>query len=288
MSNIAQLVWNGIAVGSLLAVAALGLTLIIGILDFLNIAYGEYLAVGAYISYAANTYLNLPLSVSVVLGTLSMGAVAVILDQLIFKHFRSRPGLTLLLVSIGVAFILRNLIRLVWGVEPKRFDTAIREAPLILGVRVLPEQVVAVVVGILALLAVYALLQKTMIGIQMRAASNNLDLARVRGVHTERLVLYLWIVTGIVAGLAGAIIGVQTQLAPTMGFSLLFPLFAAVVLGGVGDPTGAVVGGYVIGILQELSVAVIPASYKLGVGMVVLVVVVLFKPTGIFGGSHSE
>lgn len=288
MSNIAQLVWNGIAVGSLLAVAALGLTLIIGILDFLNIAYGEYLALGAYISYAVNAHIGLPLFASVMLGTASMGVIAVLLDQLIFKRFRSRPGLTLLLVSIGVAFILRNLIRLIWGVDPKRFDTVIREAPLIFGIRILPEQVVAVVVGVLALLAVYVLLQKTMIGIQMRAASNNLDLARVRGVDTERLVLYLWVVTGIVAGLAGAIIGVQTQLAPTMGFSLLFPLFAAVVLGGVGDPTGAVVGGYSIGILQELSVAVIPASYKLGVGMVVLVVVVLFKPTGLFGGGHKK
>jgi branched-subunit amino acid ABC-type transport system permease component len=288
MAGIAQLLWNGIAVGSLLSVAALGLTLIIGILNFLNIAYGEYLAIGAYISFTANTVLGLPVYVSVLFGTVAIGIGAVLIDLATFKHFRSRPSLTLLLVSIGLAFILRNLIRLIWGVGPKRFDTTIAEAPLVFGIRVLPEQVVAVVVGLTALLAVYLVLQRTLVGIAMRAASDNLDLARVRGVDTERLVYYLWIIAGLVAGLAGSLIGVQTQLTPTMGFGLLLPLFAAVVLGGVGKPIGAVAGGYTIGVLQELSVAVIPSTYKPGVGMAVLVLVLLFKPEGLLGGHISD
>jgi branched-subunit amino acid ABC-type transport system permease component len=191
-------------------------------------------------------------------------------------------------VSIGLAFILRHLIRLLWGLGPKRFDTTIAEAPLVFGIRVLPEQVVAVVVGLTALLAVYLVLQRTLVGIAMRAASDNLDLARVRGVDTERLVYYLWIIAGLVAGLAGSLIGVQTQLTPTMGFGLLLPLFAAVVLGGVGKPIGAVAGGYTIGVLQELSVAVIPSTYKPGVGMAVLVLVLLFKPEGLLGGHISD
>jgi branched-subunit amino acid ABC-type transport system permease component len=281
--DVIQLVWNGVAVGSMIAVAAVGLTLMIGILNFLNIAYAEYLTLGAYFAFAANTSLGVSVPTSVLLGTAGMAVGAVAVDKMTFEHFRSRHGLTLLVVSIGVSFVMRNAIQAVWGPGPKRFDTPIREAPLVFGVRMLPEQVASVAVGLLILAGVYFILRRTAVGLAMRAASNNIDLARIRGIDTERLVFYVWVVTGAIAGFAWSILAVQTQLSPLLGFELLLTLFAAIVLGGIGSPTGAVVAGYVIGIAQELSVAVIPPEYKAAVGMAILVIALLFKPEGLFG-----
>lgn len=283
MVDFAQLVWNGIATGSLIAVAALGLTLIIGIMNFLNLAYGEYLALGAFISWAANSQFGVPPYPAVLFGTVGTAIAAILMDRAVFKQFRSRTSFTLLVISIGLAFILRNIIRIIWGVGPKRFDVTIREAPVVLGVRVTTQEAVGVVVGITTLVVIYGILHYTMIGVAMRAAADNVKLAEIRGVDTEILIVYLALITGAVAGLAGSLIGIRSGISPVMGFELLLALFAAVVLGGVGNPTGAVVGGYAIGIVEELSVAVLPPSYKPAIGLIVLVAVLLLHPEGIFG-----
>jgi branched-subunit amino acid ABC-type transport system permease component len=278
-----QFVWFGLVSGSLIALGALGLTLIFGILDFINIAYGEYMALGAFVAFGLNDQLGLPIAVSGALAVLAIGPVAVTLDKAVFQHFRDRSAIVLLVVSIGLSFILRNLIRIVWGSGSKRFDVPIEEAPTYFGVQILADQVAIVVLSLFVLGGVFVLLQRTDIGIAMRAASDDADLARIRGVDTERLVLYVWLVGGVVAGIAGVMLGLDGQLRPTMGFLALIPIFAAVILGGIGDPVGAVVGGYAIGLLQELSVVIIPAEYKPLVGLVLLVVGLLTRPDGLFG-----
>jgi branched-subunit amino acid ABC-type transport system permease component len=278
-----QFVWFGLVSGSLIALGALGLTLIFGILDFINIAYGEYMALGAFIAFGLNTQVGLPVAVSGVLAVLAMGPIAVTLDKAVFQHFRDRSAVVLLVVSIGVSFVLRNVIRIVWGSGSHRFDVPITEAPTYLGVQVLPDQVAIVLLSLTVLAGTFVLLRKTDIGIAMRAASDDADLARIRGVDTERLVLYVWVVGGVIAAIAGVMLGLDSQLRPTMGFLALIPIFAAVILGGIGDPVGAVVGGYAIGLLQELSVVVIPTEYKSVVGLALLVVGLLTRPDGLFG-----
>jgi branched-subunit amino acid ABC-type transport system permease component len=278
-----QFVWFGLVSGSLIALGALGLTLIFGILDFINIAYGEYMALGAFIAFGLNTEVGLPVAVSGVLAVLAMGPIAVTLDKAVFQHFRDRSAVVLLVVSIGVSFVLRNVIRIVWGSGSHRFDVPITEAPTYLGVQVLPDQVAIVLLSLTVLAGTFVLLRKTDIGIAMRAASDDADLARIRGVDTERLVLYVWVVGGVIAAIAGVMLGLDSQLRPTMGFLALIPIFAAVILGGIGDPVGAVVGGYAIGLLQELSVVVIPTEYKSVVGLALLVVGLLTRPDGLFG-----
>ena len=140
-----------------------------------------------------------------------------------------------------------------------------------------------VALSLVVLAATFVLLRRTDIGIAMRAASNDTDLARIRGVDTERLVLYVWVVGGVIAAIAGVMLGLDAQLRPSMGFLTLIPIFAAVILGGIGDPVGAVVGGYAIGLLQEMSVVVIPTEYKPLVGLALLVVGLLTRPDGLFG-----
>lgn len=278
-----QFLWNGIVVGSIIAIAALGLTLTFGILDFINIAYGDYMAVGAYVAFGANVQADLNIVVASVLGIAVMAVGAVAIDRAVFRLFRDRSSVVLLVVSIGVGFILRNVVRIIWGTGSRGFSGPIEAAPQIAGVYVVPDQVAIVVLSIVVLVAVYALLRRTRIGIAMRAASDNTDLARVRGIDTENLVRYVWLVGGGIAALAGIMLGLDAQLRPNMGFTALIPIFAAVILGGIGDPLGAVVGGYAIGIAQELSVMVIPTEYKAVVALVVLVVGLLARPEGVFG-----
>lgn len=241
------------------------------------------MAAGAFIAYGLNTQVGLPIAVSGVLAVLIMVPVSVALDKAVFQHFRNRSPVVLLVVSIGLSFILRNLIRIIWGSGSKRFDVAIERAPTLAGVQILPDQVAIVLLSLAALGATFLLLQRTDIGIAMRAASDDTDLARIRGVDTERLTLYVWVVGGMIAGIAGVMLGLDSIIRPNMGFLILISIFAAVILGGIGDPVGAVVGGYAIGMIQELSVIVMPSEYKPMVGLLLLVVGLLTRPDGLFG-----
>ncbi|NHN61308.1 MULTISPECIES: branched-chain amino acid ABC transporter permease [Halorussus] len=278
-----QFLWNGLVVGSIIAVAALGLTLIFGILNFINIAYGDYMALGAYVAFAANVQYDLNIVVAALLGMVGMAVGALVLDKLVFERFRSRSAIVLLVVSIGLAFVLRNLIRIVWGTGNRRFSGPIEAAPQVLGVRMLPDQVAILVISVAILAGTYVLLRRTRIGIAMRAASDDTDLARVRGIDTERLVTYVWLAGGAIAGIAGILLGLDAQIRPNMGFTSLIPIFAAVILGGIGDPIGAVAGGYAIGVTQELSVMVIPSEYKPAIGLLLLIIGLLSRPEGLFG-----
>jgi len=278
-----QFIWNGLVVGSLIALGGLGLTLLFGLLNFINIAYGDYMAFGAYFALAANVGLGLPIVVSVLLGAVGGGILAVAVHRFIFSKFMDRDPIVLLVVSIGMAFILRNVIRIFWSTDPQYYAVPVEEGPSFLGVTFLPEQVAIIAMSLVVLGLLFLLLHRTRIGIAMRAASDDTDLARLRGIDTKRLVIYISLVGGIIAAFAGIMLGLDSNLRPNMGFIALIPIFAAVILGGIGDPTGAVIGGYVIGIGQEVSVAFIPSEYKPVVGLVLLIIGLLTRPDGLFG-----
>lgn len=278
-----QFIWNGIVVGSLIALGGLGLTLLFGLLNFINIAYGDYMAFGAYFALAANVWLGLPIVVSVLIGAVGGGILAVAVHKVIFSKFMDRDPIVLLVVSIGMAFILRNVIRIFWSTDPQYYAIPVEQGPSFLGITFLPQQVAIIVMSLIVLGLLFLLLHRTRIGIAMRAASDDTDLARLRGIDTKRLVIYISLVGGIIAGVAGIMLGLDSNLRPNMGFIALIPIFAAVILGGIGDPTGAVIGGYVIGIGQEVSVAFIPSEYKPVVGLVLLIIGLLTRPDGLFG-----
>jgi len=278
-----QFIWNGLVVGSLIALAGLGLTLLFGLLNFINIAYGDYMAFGAYFALAANVGFGLPIVVSILIGAIGGGILAVVVHKFIFSKFMDRSPIVLLVVSIGMAFILRNVIRIFWSTDPQYYAVPVEEGPSLLGVTFLPEQVAIIAASLVVLGLLFLLLHRTRIGIAMRAASDDTDLARLRGIDTKRLVIYISLVGGIIAAFAGIMLGLDSNLRPNMGFIALIPIFAAVILGGIGDPTGAVIGGYVIGIGQEVSVAFIPSEYKPVVGLVLLIIGLLARPDGLFG-----
>jgi branched-subunit amino acid ABC-type transport system permease component len=289
-----QFAWNGLVVGSIFAVAALGLTLIFGVLDFILVCYGEYLALGAYFAWVAYVDFGIPIFVAVMIAMIGVAIISYVLDKTVFQYFRAddRDRVTLLIVSIGIAFILRNVIRIIWGTRSRAFrrqGAGVTESIEVAGVFIQPSQPIIIGASLVMLGVTFLVLRRTDVGIAMRAASDDLDLVRLRGIDTERLVVYVWLIGGAIAGLSGVLLGINAQVRPVMGFFAIILIFGAVIAGGIGSPTGAVGGGYLMGFIREMSVALgIPTNYKIAVAFVVFIGILLWRPDGLFGTSTRD
>jgi neutral amino acid transport system permease protein len=195
--------------------------------------------------------------------------------------------LQLILMSIGLAFLLRAIVQWFWGTEIRTLDVDTTSSVELLGLRIGQTELMVVIVGIVVLVAVGLMLRFTLLGKQMRALSDDLDLAETAGIDTRRVILYTWIFAGALAGLAGVLAGSITNLRPELGFELLLPIFAAVILGGIGDAFGALAAGMVLGVMTEWSTLIIDARWKTAVGFLVLVLVLVIRPQGIFGKAKA-
>ncbi len=281
-----QLFANGIAVGSIIALAAVGLTLTYGILRLANFAHGDFLTLGAYFTLLANS-LGVNIWLAILLGMVVTVAAMLICERLIWLPMRDRrtTSTTLMIISIGLALVVRNGIILFWGGENQAYNLPVASAVDILGAKVAYYRLVVVVLAVLAILGLHYLLQNTKIGKAMRAVADDIDLARVSGIDVERVVLWTWIIAGSLTAVGGGMYGLITAVRPNMGWFLILPMFAAVILGGIGNPYGAIAGALVIGIAQEMSTYWFPTEYKLGVALVMMVLVLLIRPQGLFRGT---
>ena len=280
-----QLIINGIAVGSILALAAIGLTLTYGILKLSNFAHGDFMTLGAYLTWLANTG-GLNIWVSMILGAVGTIVAMLISEFLLWKPMRDRRAsdTTLIIISIGLALFIRNGILLIYGGSNQLYQLPVLPAMQFGELRIAYYRVVVVGLAIAAIVALHLILQNTKIGKAMRAVADNIDLARVSGINVERVVLWTWIVTGMLTAFAGGMYGLIAVVRPNMGWFLILPMFASVILGGIGNPYGAVAGAFIIGIAQELSVPLLGSEYKLGVALAIMIVILLVRPQGIFRG----
>ncbi len=281
-----QLVFNGIAIGSILALAAIGLTLTYGILRLSNFAHGDFMTLGAYLTWLANIN-GLNIWLAMVLGAGGTIIGMLIAEFLLWKPMRDRraDSTTLIIISIGLALFLRSSILFIWGGSNQSYDLPVVQAIQVGDLRIAYYRVVGIVLAGIAIAALHFLLQKTKVGKAMRAVADNIDLARVSGINVERVVLWTWIITGILTALAGGIYGLITSVRPNMGWFLILPMFASVILGGIGNVYGAIAGALIIGLAQELSIPLLGSEYKLGVALMIMVLNLLISPQGLFKGS---
>ena len=280
-----QLIVNGIAIGSILALAAIGLTLTYGILKLSNFAHGDFMTLGAYLTWLTNkTGLNIWLSMLV--GAIGTIVAMLIAEYLLWKPMRDRRAsdTTLIIISIGLALFVRNGILLIYGGRNQQYQLPIVRALEFGDLRIAYYRLVVVGLAIAAIIALHIILKNTKIGKAMRAVADNIDLARVSGINVERVVLWTWIVTGILTALAGAMYGLIAVVRPNMGWFLILPMFASVILGGIGNVYGAIAGAYIIGIAQELSVPLLGSEYKLAVALAIMIIILLVRPQGLFKG----
>lgn len=278
-----QIIVNGIISGAIIALPAIAFTLMFSILKFPNFAIGAYVTVGAFCILFFQKVLGMPIYVATVLGMATTAAVAWFSDWAVFKPLRERSSITLLIVSIAVAFILENVIRFIAGNDIRGFDVPLTRPMKVIGIKATPEQLWLVGITIAAMLVVYLMLKFTRLGKAMRATADNFSLAQVRGIDTGRIIAATWLIGGALAGLAGLLAGLDLVIEPLVGWNLTIPVMAAAILGGIGSPIGAMIGAFVVGIAEELTAHVFNPAYKVGVGFVIIAILLLVRPQGLFG-----
>ena len=291
LQAVAQRSLNGLSTGAIYALGAVGLTLVYGILKLVNFAHGDFLTFGAYMAYIVNVSWNGPLVLGIAFAIVATALLGVALEKAMWGPMRARGAgvLQLLLMSIGLAFVIRYGIQFAFSTTLRQYDINRSVAETFIGLRIGRIQLVVIVVSFATLIATGLMLRYATLGKRMRALSDNLELAETTGINTSRVILWTWIFAAGLAGLAGVFAGAITQLQPELGFEFLLPIFAAVVLGGIGNAFGALIAGVVLGIVIEWSTFIpfVPSGAKLAVGFVVLILVLVIRPQGILGRART-
>ena len=254
------------------------------------------MTLGAYVTWLSNS-LGLNIWLSMIVGAFGTIGGMLIAEKLLWQPMRDKraTSTTLIIISIGLALFIRSGVLFIWGSGNQQYDLPVVKALNLTEILGLPEtvpdvriayyRVVVMVMTLLVILGLHFVLQNSKIGKAMRAVADNIDLARVSGVDVEQVVLWTWIITGTLTAIAGSMYGLITTVRPNMGWFLILPMFASVILGGIGNPYGAIAGAFVIGVAQEVSVAFLGPDYKLGVALLIMVALLFIRPQGLFKGT---
>lgn len=289
MREALQLVADGVVVASALAVAAVGLSLIMSVLRMINVAHGDLLTVAAFVALAG-VNLGLPLILALVLAVVASALLALGLELSLWRRVRSRGGsnFSLLLLSIGLAYVVRHVLFWISGEGTHQYAPPSRE--LSIGpVYMTRESLIVIAGGVVCMAALAALLKWTRIGTAMRAMADNVDLARASGVDVARTSAVTWVIVGVLTGVGGVLLGIGGRVFPNMGWNVILLVFAAIVLGGIGTAGGALVGSLIIGVGQELvthSALGLPPEMKQAFVFLFLVVALVFRPQGLLGARR--
>ncbi|MDY6765696.1 MAG: branched-chain amino acid ABC transporter permease [Halobacteria archaeon] len=303
MASLLQLFANGVVLGSIILLASVGLSLLYGIANFANFAHGEFLTLGAYAAYVGHVTLGLPFIVAAAFSVVTIAVMSVFVDRLIFLRHRDSTPIVLLIVSIGVALVMRSIIRIIWGNEQLSYGLPLSRGvriidpitvniggyPLNIGLQLTRDDMIVVLLAIVFATITHLFLTRTKMGVAMRATADNKSLAKVTGIDTEKVIMVTWALSGALAALGGMFLAVNTGvILPRIGFEILLVVFAAVILGGIGSPYGAMLGAYVIGVAQEMSVIILEplglsVSYRPAVSFLIMIGVLLVQPGGIMG-----
>lgn len=288
MTEFLQTTIDGLSIGSIYALAAIGLTLVYGILKLVNFAHGDFMTLGAYVAFAVSVSAGWPIWLGVLAAFVSVALLGLGTEYAVWRPMRRRGAgmLQLLLLSLGLAFVIRYMIQFHWTGALRQLDVDPTRAFNPGDLTISYVQLV-VMIGAGVILALVAILLKTTtLGKSMRALADNFDLAEVSGINTGRVIAVTWLLAGGLAGLAGVAAAIyQSLLTPNTGFVLLLSVFAAVIVGGIGNAYGALVGGLLIGLAQEWSTigGLVPVEYKETVSFAILILALMVRPQGIFG-----
>ena len=286
MIQFLNLLINGVIEGLVVALPALAMTLVMGVNRFPNAATGDLMTTGAYTAVSMQALGVSSLLGATVLAALCTAIISVIAYELIFKKLARQPMIASLLAAIGLGFLLRSVISFFAGHDQRNFKLPLVRAWNFDGIRILPSDLNIAAAALVCLLLVFLLLYKTSFGRQLRAVSDNPDLARASGIRARSLMIGLWLLVGMISAIGGVLLGMKAVVMPELGWDHLIPAFAAMVLGGIGSPVGAVLGAVIMCVAQELSVPLLGPSYKLVLSFGVLALVLLIRPSGLMGRTE--
>jgi len=285
-----QQIINGLSVGSIYALIALGYTMVYGIIKLINFAHGEIMMVGAYFAFVIAASTGWPFPVVLILAMALSAVVGVFIERIAYKPLRKAPRISALITAIGVSLFLQNLYLVIFRAEPKIMPTLIVKEPVNIGsLQVGTVTLVTLVLSIFFMIVLNIFIKKTKPGKAMRAVSEDRDAAILMGINVDKTVSMTFAIGSALGALGGVLYGITyTQVYPTMGVMPGLKAFVAAVLGGIGLVPGAVLGGFVIGMIETISKAYISSQWSDAIVFGLLIVVLLFKPTGILGKNEKE
>lgn len=290
--QILQYLINGISIGSVYAIIALGYTMVYGIAKMLNFAHGDVIMVGAYISFCVTNYMGLPAIVSVLAAMVVCTLLGILIEGLAYKPLRGTPGLAVLITAIGVSYFLQNAAQLIWSSSPKNFTSVVTMKPISLfdgQIVITGEVLLTVVVSILVMVSLTLFTGKTKMGKAMRAVSEDRDAAQLMGINVNRTISMTFAIGSALAAVAGVLLcSTVPTLQPTTGSMPGIRAFTAAVFGGIGSIPGAMLGGILLGIIETFSKAYISPQFSDAIVFSVLIIILLVKPAGLLGKQIQE
>ncbi len=290
--KILQYLINGISIGSVYAIIALGYTMVYGIAKMLNFAHGDVIMVGAYISFCVTNYLGLPAIVSVIAAMAVCTLLGIVIEGLAYKPLRGTPSLAVLITAIGVSYFLQNAAQLIWSSSPKNFTSIISADSIALfdgQIVITAEVILTVVVSVLVMVGLTLFTGKTRTGKAMRAVSEDRDAAQLMGINVNQTISTTFAIGSALAAVAGVLLcSTVPTLQPTTGAMPGIRAFTAAVFGGIGSIPGAMLGGILLGIIETFSKAYISTQFSDAIVFSVLIIILLVKPAGLLGKQIQE
>ena len=290
--QILQYLINGISIGSVYAIIALGYTMVYGIAKMLNFAHGDIIMVGAYISFCVTNYLGLPAVVSVIAAMVVCTLLGILIEKLAYMPLRGTPSLAVLITAIGVSYFLQNGAQLIWGSAPKNFASIVPLKPIFLagGALVITgEVIVTILASVLIMVGLTLFTTKTKIGKAMRAVSEDRAAAQLMGISVNNTISMTFAIGSALAAIAGVLLcSTVPTLQPTTGAMPGIRAFTAAVFGGIGSIPGAMLGGILLGIIETFSKAYISTQFSDAIVFSVLIIILLVKPAGLLGKQVQE
>lgn len=282
MASVIQYIVYGIITGSILTLPSLAMSIQYGTLRFPNFSIGEMSTLGAYLALTFNVTLNMDLITSAIISCILILPVGLFCEYAIFRPLRKKGAgtVTLILASLGLAFILQNVIRFIWPTENISYRIEPTIGRMIFGVRIADKSIAIISISCLLVLAMFVFFKKTKIGIGMRAVSDNIDLSRVMGIDADLIINFTWAFFSVFSCLAGILIGLESNINPNMGRKILIPIFAVVTLGGAGNIYGALAGALIIGVSMEVSVLFVASTYKEAIAFVIMLAAFFLRSKG--------
>lgn len=279
-----QLILNGIIAGSIYALFAVGLTMVYGVFRFINFAHGELIAWGAYLALLfTQTLFSLPIYYAVLPALALTIAIGLAQERYVYRPLRHGNRISLLIASIGLSYLLRNAIRIIWGSDLMTYGLKPTRGLAFAGLSITGTQISMMAAAVLFLGGLYFLFTRTMLGKSLRAVADNMELAVIMGINMKGVSLTVWSLASVFAGVGGILLALDTNLEPLMGLTNMIKAFAAMLLGGAGNVWGALLGGLFIGIAENVGVAFVSPGYKDFISFAIIILVLLFRPKGLFG-----
>ena len=290
MNQFLQQLINGLSVGSIYALIALGYTMVYGIIKLINFAHGEIYMMGAYIGFICMSSFGLGIIESLVIAMVLAAILGVAIEKVAYKPLRDATRIAALITAIGVSFLLQNIMIRIFGISVKTYPISMDSKPIILGgLRITIPQIYIFIITIVLMVLLQFVVKKTKIGRAMRAVSTDTDAAKLMGINVNRTISYTFAIGSALAAAAGILVGIYyNSINPMMGMTRGIKAFVAAVFGGIGNIPGAMLGGFLIGIIESLVGAYGSTMYRDAVVYAVLILVLIIRPSGLLGKNQKE